>query len=270
MRIRATVATLATATAAALSAAALAVSALAVPAAGVEQDDSPTTFRDIEVNENRDYTVVVPAARKVRFLVSAIVSDPSGVESVSFELWHGASREEADGRMAQVGFDRCVKINEIESKCEAVVVADPYDNLRSNALAGVWTVGAVAVDGAGNVTREYDNPWLARIKRQTHLSQADATPEPVKKGQDVTVRARMIVGSWEQHRDVPLIGHQVLLQFRKGTSGPFTTLKKVKTDRNGWATATVPATVDGQYRYDFAGTSLTQARSGRADFVDVK
>lgn len=189
---------------------------------------------------------------------------------MSFELWHGASREDADGRMAQVGFDRCVKINALESKCEAVVVADPYDNLRSNALAGVWTVGAVAVDGAGNVTREYDNPWLARIKRQTHLSQADATPEPVKKGEELTVKARMIVASWEQHKEVPLIGHQVLLQFRKGTSGAFTTLQKVKTDRNGWATATVRATVDGQYRYDFAGTSLTQDRSGRADFVDVR
>ncbi|MET9968371.1 calcium-binding protein [Streptomyces sp. NPDC006356] len=267
MRIRATAAL--TATAAALSAA-LTLTALAVPAAGAEQADSATTFRDIEVNQSRDYTVVVGAARKTAFLVSAIVSDPSGVQSVSYELWHGKSRAEADGRMAQVGFDRCVKINEAESKCEAVVVADPYDNLRSNALAGVWVVSAVAVDGAGNVTRKDDEPWPARIKRQTHLSQADATPEPVKKGKDLTVRARMIVASWEQHKDVPLIGHQVLLQYRKGTSGAFTTLKKVKTDRNGWATATVKATADGEYRFDFAGTSLTQARAGRADFVDVK
>ncbi|MEY9992923.1 hypothetical protein ABIE67_004955 [Streptomyces sp. V4I8] len=266
MRLRATVAT---ATAAALSAA-LAVTALAVPAGGAEQDDTPTTFRDIQVNQSRDYTVVVGAARKTAFLVSATVSDPSGVQGVSYELWHGESRAEADGRMTQAGFDRCVKMSETTSKCQAVVIADPYGNLRSNALAGVWGVSAVAVDGAGNVTREDDEPWLARIKRQTHLSQADATPEPVKKGKDLTVKVRMIVASWEKHKDVPLIGHQVLLQFRKGTSGAFTTLKKVKTDRNGWATTTVQATVDGEYRYDFAGTSLTQARAGRADFVDVK
>ncbi|KUL41627.1 hypothetical protein [Streptomyces regalis] len=159
-----------------------------------------------------------------------MVSDPSGVQSVSFELWHGPNRAEADGRMAQVGFDRCVKITENTSKCQAVVDADPYDNLRSNALAGTWGVSAVAVDGAGNVTREDDAPWPARIKRQTHLSQADATPEPVKKGENLTV----------------------------------------KTDRNGWATTTVKATADGEYRFDFAGTSLTQARAGRTDFVDVK
>lgn len=261
MRIRATVAT-----AAALGAA-LAVTTLTVPAAGAEQDDTPTYIRDIEVNQDRDYTVVVEAGRKIAFPVSAIVSDPSGIQSVSYELWHGASEAEADGRLAQVGSGRCVKIDETWSKCEAVVVADPYVNLRSNALAGAWSVNVVAVDGAGNVTR---TEGMARIKRKTHLSLANATPEPAKKGRNLTVKARMIVASWEKHKDVPLIGHQVLLQFRKGTSGAFTTLKKVKTDRNGWATATVKATADGQYRYHFAGTSLTEARSGLADFVDVR
>ncbi|MDW4907872.1 hypothetical protein RB628_21595 [Streptomyces sp. ADMS] len=265
MRIRATVATV---TAAALSAA-LAVTALAAPAAGAEQDDTPTQIKNIEVNQNRDYTVVVEAARKVKFPISALVHDPSGIKSVSFSLQHGATEAEVDGRIAQVGPSRCVKVDESWSKCEAVMIADPYTNVRSNALAGAWGINIVAVDGEGNVTREDYMP-LARIKRKTHLSLADATPEPVKKGKNLTVKARMIVASWEKHKDVPLIGHQVLLQFRQGASGPFKTLKKVRTDRNGWATATVQATVDGQYRYDFAGTSLTQARSGLADFVDVK
>ncbi|MFD9006108.1 hypothetical protein ACFV0T_35050 [Streptomyces sp. NPDC059582] len=52
----------------------------------------------------------------------------------------------------------------------------------------------------------------------------------------------MTVAGWEKYKNVPLVGHQVLLQYRKGTSGPFVTLKKLKTDRNGWATATVKAT----------------------------
>ncbi|WRZ92127.1 hypothetical protein OHB54_25555 [Streptomyces sp. NBC_01007] len=30
------------------------------------------------------------------------------------------------------------------------------------------------------------------------------------------------------------------------------------------------ATADGAYRYDFAGTGLTQATTGWTDFVDVK
>ncbi|TXS40163.1 hypothetical protein EAO75_34710 [Streptomyces sp. uw30] len=259
-------ATAVTATAAAFSAV-LAVAALAVPAAGADSDDSGTRFWNIDVNHDRDYTVGVEAARKRVFSVSATVTDPSGVRSVSYELWHGADRANADGVL--VGPSDCVKLNETTSFCEALVTADPNVNLRSNALAGVWTISPVATDGAGNVTRG-DGAYFARIKRQTYMSQTVATPQPVKKGKDLTVKARMTVAGWETRTNVPLIGHQVLLQYRKGTSGAFVTLKKIKTDRNGWATTTVKATADGAYRYDFAGTSLTVAATGSADFVDVK
>jgi hypothetical protein len=265
MRRRTTVATV-TATAAALSAA-LAVAALAVPAAGAAQDDSATQFVNIGVNHDLDYTVGVTAAQKRVFSVSATVSDPSGVKSVSFELWHGEDRATADGVI--VGAAQCHRINDLTSYCEALLTADPKVNLRSNALAGLWYMTPVAVDGDGNVTRA-EGPYFARIKRQTYLSQTVVTPQPVQKGKNLTVKARMTVASWEKNQNVPLIGHQVLLQYRKGTSGPFVTLKKIKTDRNGWATATVKATADGSYRYDFAATSLTPATTGWTDFVDVK
>lgn len=259
--------TVAAATAAALSAA-LAVTALTVPAAVADQSDAATTFVNIDVNHDRDYTVGVEAAKKRVFSVSATVSDPSGVKSMSFELWHGAEdRAKADGVMS--GSAQCHKINELTSYCEALVTADPNVNLRSNALAGLWYMAPVAVDGAGNVTRG-EGAYFARIKRQTYLSQTVVTPDPVKKGTNITVKARMTVAGWEQKKNVPLIGHQVLLQYRKGTSGPFVTLKKLKTDRNGWATSTVKATADGAYRYDFATTSLTQPTTGAADYVDVK
>ncbi|MEV6482466.1 hypothetical protein [Streptomyces sp. NPDC051576] len=259
--------TIAVATTAAAFSTVLAVAALAAPTAGAAQDDSATKFVNIDVNHNFDYTVGVAATQKRVFSVSATVSDPSGVKSVSYELWHGESRAKADGLM--VGNSQCVKINEMTSVCEALLTADPSVNLRSNALAGVWTITPVAVDGAGNTTRG-EGAYLARIKRQTYMSQTVATPQQVKKGANLTVKAQMNVAGWEQRKNVPLIGHQVLLQYRKGTTGPFVTLKKLKTDRNGWATATVKATADGAYRYDFAGTSLTTATTGWADYIDVK
>ncbi|MFC8243554.1 hypothetical protein [Streptomyces chartreusis] len=116
----------------------LAVAALAVPAAGADQDDSGTRFWNIDVNHDRDYTVGVEAARKRVFSVSATVSGPSGVRSVSYELWHGADRATADAVL--VGSSHCVPLNETTSFCEALVTADPNTNLRSNALAGVWTI----------------------------------------------------------------------------------------------------------------------------------
>ena len=253
-------------TAAALSAG-LAVTALDLPAAGAAQDESATTFVNLDVNHNLDYTVGVEAAKKRVFSVSATVSDPSGVKSVSFELWHGEERAKADGVI--VGSAQCHKINELTSYCEALVTADPNVNLRSNALAGLWYMTPVAVDGAGNVTHG-EGVYFARIKRQTYLSQTVVTPDPVKKGANITVKARATVASWELKKNAPLIGHQVLLQYRKGTTGPFVTLKKLKTDRNGWATSTVKATADGAYRYDFAGTSLTPPTTASADYIDVR
>ncbi|MFD9001970.1 hypothetical protein ACFV0T_13510 [Streptomyces sp. NPDC059582] len=260
-------ATAATATAAAFSAV-LAVVALAVPAAA--QDDSVTKFWNIDVNHNRDYTVGVEAARKRVFTIGATVSDPNGVRSVSFELRHGEEPAKADGLM--VGRADCSKIDATTSYCEALLTADPNVNLHDNSVAGLWYLTPVAVDGDGNVTRADGlyHAYFARIKRDAYVSQTVATPQPVKKGKSLTVKAQMTVASWEKHKNVPLIGHQVLLQYRKGTSGPFVTLKKLKTDRNGWATTTVKATADGAYRYNFAGTSLTTASIGWADYVDVK
>ncbi|QXE38676.1 hypothetical protein KQY30_35085 [Streptomyces sp. GMY02] len=245
----------------------LAVTALTAPAAGAAQDDSGTQFWNIDVNHNRDYTVGVEAAVKRTFTVGATVTDPSGVRSVSYELRNGDDGAKVRGLM--VGSSHCVRLNETTSFCEALVTADPSVNLRSNALAGVWVITPVAVDGDGNVTRG-NGAYLARIKRNTYMSQTIATPQQVQKGKNLTVKAQMTVASWENRKNVPLIGHQVVLQYRKGTSGPFVTLKKINTDRNGWVSATVKATADGTYRYNFAGTSLTVATVGSADFVDVK
>lgn len=108
------------------------------------------------------------------------------------------------------------------------------------------------------------------IKRQTYMSQTDATPEPVTKGKNLTVKAQLTGASWATNTNVPLVGHQMELQYRKGTSGAFVTLKKIKTDRNGWVTTTVKATADGAYRYVFTGTRLTQPAASFTDYVDVK
>ncbi|MGW1725071.1 hypothetical protein ACWCQK_19300 [Streptomyces sp. NPDC002306] len=255
------------ATAAAFSAV-LAVGALAAPA--VAQDDSGTKFWNIDVNHNRDYTVGVEAARKRVFTIGATVTDPNGVRSVSFDLRHGEDPATADGLMA--GRAHCSPLSATASYCEALLTADPNVNLHRNSVAGLWYLTAVAVDGAGDVTRAdgLDHAYFARIKRNAYASQTVAGPQSVKKGKSLTVKAQMTVASWEKHKNVPLVGHQVLLQYRKGTTGPFVTLKKIKTDRNGWAAATVKATADGAYRYNFQGTSLTTASIGWADYVDVK
>lgn len=59
-------------------------------------------------------------------------------------------------------------------------------------------------------------------------------------------------------------------QFRKKTSDTYTTLKTVKSDSRGNLKTTATATVDGYFRYSFAGTSTTQAVKAAGDYVDVQ
>lgn len=47
-------------------------------------------------------------------------------------------------------------------------------------------------------------------------------------------------------------------------------MKTVKTNSTGTLKTTVKASVDGYWRYSFAGTATTPAVNSTGDFVDVK
>ena len=60
------------------------------------------------------------------------------------------------------------------------------------------------------------------------------------------------------------------LQFRKAGSSTYTTVKTIKTNSTGNLSTTVKASVDGYFRYSFAGTSTTPAVNAAGDYVDVR
>jgi hypothetical protein len=62
----------------------------------------------------------------------------------------------------------------------------------------------------------------------------------------------------------------VKLQFRKKGTSTYTTVKTIKTGSAGALKTTVKATVDGYFRYSFAGTTTTPAVNAAGDFIDVK
>ncbi|WP_030926528.1 hypothetical protein [Streptomyces sp. NRRL B-24720] len=62
----------------------------------------------------------------------------------------------------------------------------------------------------------------------------------------------------------------VKLQFRKKTSTAYTTVKTIKSSSTGALKTTVTASVDGYWRYSFAGTSTTPAVTTTGDYVDVQ
>jgi hypothetical protein len=66
------------------------------------------------------------------------------------------------------------------------------------------------------------------------------------------------------------VGQPVKLQFKKKGAGAYTTVKTIKTTSGGALKTTVTTSVDGTYRYAFAGTTTTPAVNATGDYIDVR
>lgn len=92
----------------------------------------------------------------------------------------------------------------------------------------------------------------------------------MKKGKTLTVTGKLSRANWDTNKYAGYAAQPVKLQFRKKGSTVYTTVKTVKTSSTGVLKTTVTASVDGYYRYTFAGTTTTPAISAAGDFVDVQ
>lgn len=138
-----------------------------------------------------------------------------------------------------------------------------------NSDAGKWSAGALAVQySTGDHTLQGDL-GSTLVQRNSRLT-VNATPEPVRKGRTITVVGKLSRANWEDNKYHGYSTQPVQLQFRKKGSSTYTTLKTVKTNTTGDLKTTTTATVDGYYRYSFAGTTTTPAVNATGDFVDVQ
>ncbi|MFI0963942.1 calcium-binding protein [Streptomyces sp. NPDC021080] len=259
MRIRATVAAIS---------GALALSALAVPAAQADEVSGDTTISSVVVNGGTP--VVVGATAKKTIKVSFTAKDASGVDWAQAILYHGASIEAADsGAVANSSDGRatCTKVSTTTSTCTSTFDMEPGANLIDS-VAGGWKVWAIAAGKDGDYTQK-DNAKGFQVQRLSKLT-VDAAPEPVKKGKTITVTGALTRANWDNGKYQGYTGQSVQLQFRKKSSTTYTTLKTVKTDGTGKLKTTTTATVDGYFRYSFAGTSTTPAVKATGDYVDVQ
>ncbi|MFI6936728.1 calcium-binding protein [Streptomyces sp. NPDC050287] len=292
MRIRATVAAVT---------GALALSALAVPAAqaGSQSDvslDRPSaaerfgtssakpafraaaaepTVSNVTVNAGKDIVLGTTVAKTIA--VSLTASHPSGIEDAYIDLWHGTNVEDGmDGLLVpKEEVASCTASSATTSKCKLTIPVAPGLNtddgvgdLYANALAGTWhvRVGALAKDEEVYWNDSYKTHRVQRLSKLT----VNASPEPVKKGKTITVVGKLSRANWEDRKYHGYTGQPVKLQFRKKNSSTYTTVKTIKTNSTGNLSTTVKATVDGYFRYSFAGTSTTPAVTTAGDFVDVR
>ncbi|ANS66040.1 hypothetical protein SLINC_3816 [Streptomyces lincolnensis] len=292
MRIRATVAAVS---------GALALSALAVPAAQADgsssyRADAAKAFAQATSHASAKSTfsaAAVPADLDVSFSNLKIaktvrVGTTQHVSTtVTYKLTHGAdvditSADFANGPFIYKGSldspenvlfgDKeatCTATSATTANCKGLIDVYPdYDELL-NSDAGTWSAGGLALDYATEGETVQGGLGKTLVQRVSRLT-VNAAPEPVKKGKTITVTGKLSRANWETHKYAGYTNQPVKLQFRKKNASTYTTVKTIKTNSTGNLKTTVKASVDGFFRYSFAGTSTTPAVNATGDFVDVK
>ncbi|MEU6550460.1 calcium-binding protein [Streptomyces sp. NPDC046915] len=243
----------------------------AVP--GAYADDNVGDIQVDSVVVNGGKNIVVDTADKT-ITVSVTATDPSGIWDADFYLWRGP-----DGTDPYFSADSFVEPNEnttpadcvasssTTSTCSKTFTFEP-DWWLKNADAGTWKteVQVSANDGS------YTDRWAystTRLQRHSKLT-ANASPEPIAKGRTLTITGKLTRANWDTLDYRGYASQPVKLQFRKAGTTTYTTVKTVNTSSTGNLTTTAPASEDGYWRWNFAGTSTTPAVTAAGDFVDVQ
>ncbi|MEV5314083.1 hypothetical protein [Streptomyces sp. NPDC052610] len=176
---------------------------------------------------------------------------------------------------------KCTATSATAATCTGKVDIYPAQDDLLNSDAGTWKGAALAIAYNGQDPDGFDfditkvgyadqgSLGTTLVQRNSQLT-VNASPEPVKKGATLTVTGKLSRANWETHKYAGYTNQSVKLQFRKKDSSTYTDVKTITTDSTGNLKTTVKASVDGYYRYSFAGTTTTPAVNAAGDFVDVQ
>ncbi|KPI08952.1 hypothetical protein OK074_3476 [Actinobacteria bacterium OK074] len=271
MRIRATVAAVS---------GALVLSAFAVPAAQAADASSASasaagpavTYSAITVNKGKAIVVGTTAKVVVPTTFTATHAADLDVSEDNFAtgllIYQGATIAKATNILGGDDPATCTATSSTVLSCTGSIDIRPKSDDLVNSEAGTWNVGGVAVDSDDNVKYK-SGLGTTTVKRAAQLT-ANATPEPVKKGKTITVTGTLNRANWETHKFGGYVGSSVKLQFKAAGSSTYTTLKTIKSGTKGALKTTTKATVDGTYRFSYAGNASTGAVNSTGDAVDVQ
>jgi hypothetical protein len=221
----------------------------------------------VVVNGGKPIVVGTTGSKKVTVAITA--SDDSGVVNASTIIWIGTSIENDPNGYAfyqNEDFATCKAASATTSTCTLTVTVNAAELINTDART--WKVGAIAVGNDDSYVQN-DAYTTTKLQRASKLT-VNAAPEPVKKGATVTVTGKLSRANWDTGSYAGYSTQSVVLQFRKKTSTAYTNVKGVKTSTTGALKTTTKATVDGYYRWSFAGTATTPAINVAGDYVDVK
>jgi hypothetical protein len=239
--------------AATILAATAAIVGLTAPAAYAD-GWGDTTITGLTVNGGKD--VVIGTTYAKTFKVTVHAHDDSGLDHASTDL-------EGPGH----GFASASGPCESNTACSVSFTVDPRVDLY-NDNAGTWYAGSW-VDANDGDWRWTERIGSFRLKRASTLT-VNASPEPVVKGKTITVTGTLKRANWETYTYSGYTSQSVKLQFRKAGSSTYSTVKTVTSGSGGALKTTVTASTDGYWRWNFAGTTTTGAKTATGDYVNVQ
>ncbi|NBM16498.1 hypothetical protein [Streptomyces sp. GC420] len=242
------------------------------------------TFSGVKINKGK--SIVVGTSKTVTVPTAYTVTHPANVDifaddfRMAVAIYRGAFSAPDNFAFGASG-PVCAEQSATVAVCEATVDVIP-DGLF-NTDATTWKAAGFAFDynGQNPDLPEDEIDWenvdyaeqggLASTKLQRYSKlTANASPEPVKKGKTITVTGKLTRANWDTLKYAGYTNQSVKLQFKKKGTSSYTTIKTVTTDSSGNLKTTRTASVDGYWRWSFAGTSNTPAVTSKADYVDVQ
>ncbi|MEU5094554.1 hypothetical protein [Streptomyces sp. NPDC020996] len=266
---------------------ALALTGLTAPLASAATTSPDLVFSDVTVNKGKAIVVGTTAAVKVP--VTYTLTRPSDLvidyktTFVGVLLYRGKLSDmtnSIDPDAAPTCTTTATTDTTVTEACTETITVDPWDSLHASADATTWKAGGFyshvdedSDDSDGHVSYGYGydiwgNLGTLQIKRAARLT-ADASPEPVVKGKTLTVKGALTRARWATGRYEGYADQSVTLQFRPVGSTTYTTVKTVMSGSGGALSTTVKATKSGYFRYQFAGTATTGAKTSTGDYVKV-
>ncbi|MEE1808572.1 hypothetical protein [Streptomyces sp. BE133] len=240
------------------------------------------TFSKFTVNGGKPIAVGTTATKTVPTTFTVTHAADVNIFASDFKLGASLYRGSFESPTNELYGDvdpTCKAVSSTVATCKGQIAIWPQYDLIGNADATTWKAMGFAVDYNGedpmnpDVTKIgfalQDGLGTARVQRQSSLT-VNAAPEPVKKGGTITVTGKLSRANFDDLKYHGYATQPVKLQFRKKGSSTYTTVKTIKSSSTGTLKTTVKASVDGYWRYSFAGTSTTPAVSAAGDFVDVR
>ncbi|MFF0142803.1 hypothetical protein ACFYRN_41045 [Streptomyces sp. NPDC005227] len=242
------------------------------------------SFSGVKVNGGKP--IVVGTTNRVSVPVTYTVKHAASVDITAddflmdVEIYRGSYDEPVNGLFGDY-WPSCTVTSSTAATCKGTIDVDPRDQLFNEDAATWKAIGfAIAPNGVdiddpnADLSKvgfvEQDALATTKLQRYSRLT-VNASPEPVKKGKTITVTGLLSRANWDTHKYAGYTVQPVGLQFRTKSVSTYTsTLKTVKSDSAGNLKTTTTATVDGYFRYNFAGTSTTPAVKATGDYVDVQ